>query len=308
LSRTPGGVPEAVADELALRFRMMFRELEEVATMVSAEELGAIEDLIARRLYPWVAASGVGERALHKPAGYAGDFQTIRMVYADQPLGSCWAGRFIDARILESPAAWAVKNRRALLVAEIEQTRVQARAEGRRARVATLGAGPAEELFDVHAGVGSVADMPLCTLVDMDLDALGHVADRAAAEGCAEALQPLATNIARAALGRSEARLVEQDLIYSAGLIDYFKDNLLVRLLDWIHAGLRPGGRTLLGNFHRENPTRRMMETVLEWELIHRDEDDMRRIFAKSKFGADNLRFCFDPSGVNLFVEATRID
>lgn len=309
MSRTAAGVPGEVEEELALRFRQLFRDLEAASAELSAAALGELNALIAARFYPWVAASGLGDRALHKPAGYAGDFQTIRMVYADVPCGSCWGGRFIDARILESPAAWAVKNRRGLLTAEIEASVTAAAAAGRRARIASLGAGPAEELFDLwhrlQAG-GARERMPRCTLVDMDDGALEHVRRRGDAEGCADALQPMPVNLAWAALGRTDARLVDQDLIYSAGLIDYFKDNLLVRLLDWIHAGLRPGGRVVLGNFHPDNPTRRLMETSLEWVLIHRDEDDMRRVFARSRFGADALRCFFDPSGVNLFVEATR--
>lgn len=314
MSRTPTGVPAAVEEGLAQRFRLLFRDIEASSSAMSEPTLAELGELVARRLYPWVAASGLGERALHKPSGYAGDFQTIQIVYADVPLGSCWAGRFIDARILESPAACAVKNRRGLLAAKIEETTAAAAAAGRRAQVASLGAGPAEELFDVWRRLAAsgveVAEalgrMPLCTLVDMDFGALDHVCKRAAAEGCAAAVRPMPANIARAALGRIDAALVDQDLVYSAGLIDYFQDDLLVRLLDWIHAGLRPGGRTILGNFHPGNPTRRLMETVLEWELIHRDEEDMRRIFARSRFGADDLRFFFDPSGVNLFVEATR--
>lgn len=313
-ARTPAGVPAAVEDELARRFRLLFREIEEASADLGDAAIAGLSELLGERFYPWVAASGLGERALHKPAGYAGDYQTIRMVYADVPLGSCWAGRFIDARVLESPAAWAVKNRRALLVAEIEAAAAAAAEEGRQARITSLGSGPAEELFDVwqriaadgSRGAEALARMPICTLADMDFGALDHVCKRAAAEGCAAALRPLPANLARAALGRSDVALADQDLIYSAGLIDYFKDNLLVRLLDWIHAGLRPGGRVVLGNFHTDNPSRRMMETVLEWELIHRDEEDMRRIFARSRFGCEGLHFFFDPSGVNLFVEATR--
>ncbi len=314
MSRTPTGAPATFEEELAERFRLLFGRLEEASALLPAPALAELTSLIAQRLYPWVAASGLGERALHKPSGYAGDFQTIRIVYDDVPLGSCWAGRFLDARILESPAACAVKNRRALLVAKIEATAAAAAQEGRRAKIASLGSGPAEELFDVWGRLGEGGErgpeargqMPQCTLVDMDRGALEHVAQRAAAEGCASALEPMPANIARAALGRIDAALADQDLVYSAGLIDYFQDDLLVKLLDWIHAGLRPGGRTVLGNFHPDNPTRRLMESVLEWELIHRDEGDMRRIFARSRFGADDLRFFFDPSGVNLFVEATR--
>ncbi len=110
------------------------------------------------------------------------------------------------------------------------------------------------------------------------------------------------SNLVYLALGRQALALPPQDMIYSIGLIDYFSDPFVVKLLDYIHDRLRPGGRVVLGNFHPRNPTRLWMDVVLQWKLIHRDEDDMNRLFRASRFGEDCTEILYEATGVNLFA------
>ena len=97
-----------------------------------------------------------------------------------------------------------------------------------------------------------------------------------------------------------------RSLVYSIGLIDYFNDKFVVKLLDFAFGLLRPGGRVILGNFHPRNPDKAFMDHVLEWRLIHRDESDMNRLFETSKFGRPCTNIRFEQQGVNLFAEGTR--
>lgn len=76
-------------------------------------------------------------------------------------------------------------------------------------------------------------------------------------------------NLIYLALGRRQLNLPPQDLVYSIGLIDYFNDQLVVKLAD-AHQILRPGGRLVLGNFHPSNPSKAFMDYVLDWRLLHR--------------------------------------
>ncbi len=76
--------------------------------------------------------------------------------------------------------------------------------------------------------------------------------------------------------------------------------------MDYAHALLRPGGRLMLGNFHPINPSRAIMEHVLEWKLIHRTEEDLHRLFAASKFGRPCTKLQFEAEGVNLFAECVK--
>ena len=54
------------------------------------------------------------------------------------------------------------------------------------------------------------------------------------------------------------------------------------------------------------NGLRARLDYVLEWRLIHRDEDDMNRLFEASRFGRPCTNIRFEEQGVNLFAECVR--
>jgi extracellular factor (EF) 3-hydroxypalmitic acid methyl ester biosynthesis protein len=119
-------------------------------------------------------------------------------------------------------------------------------------------------------------------------------------------LRALHGNLIYLATGRQTLDLPQQDLIYSIGLIDYFNDDFVTKLMDWIFDHLRPGGRAILGNFHPKNPTRAFMDHVLDWRLIHRDEAKMDELYRASKFGKPYTSIFFEEEGINLFAECVK--
>ncbi len=106
----------------------------------------------------------------------------------------------------------------------------------------------------------------------------------------------------RPSTGRTTLELPPQDLVHSIGLIDSFNDQFVVGLLAYIHGLLAPGGQVILGNFHPRNTSRGFMDHVLDWKPLHRDEDDMHRLFARSAFAAPCERIRFEAEGINLFA------
>ena len=94
--------------------------------------------------------------------------------------------------------------------------------------------------------------------------------------------------------------------MYSIELIDYFDERIVTRLQTWIRSCLAPGGRSILGNFHPNNPTRGLMDHLLDWRLIHRDEADMVRLADAAGFALGTTRCRFEQAVVNLFSIATR--
>lgn len=116
----------------------------------------------------------------------------------------------------------------------------------------------------------------------------------------------VAENLIQLPLGRSQTHIEDQDRVYSIGLIDYFHDALVVKLMDLAHDMLRPGGRVILGNFHRRNPAREFSNHVLEWRLIHRTEEDMNRPFGASHLGRPCTAVRFERQGINLFAACVK--
>lgn len=251
--------------------------------------------LVRREMHPYLLLTRIVERIYTKPRGYAGDFLTIAWMYANEVGGHSASGRAIDAAFLGRPAAKAVRNRRGLLVGEIGQ------ALERGGKVTSMACGPAEELFDVFGGLQDKSALS-ATCLDIDLQALALVSDRRDREHLKRQIRLEQANLVYMATGRTKIDLAPQDLVYSIGLIDYFQDRFVIALLDWVHALLAPGGKVILGNFHPQNPDRALMDHVLDWKLIHRDEHDMNRLFEASQFGAPCSELRFEPEGVNLFA------
>ncbi|WP_187394940.1 SAM-dependent methyltransferase [Pigmentiphaga aceris] len=260
-------------------------------------EVGA---LMQREMLPYLLMTEVAERFYAKPRGYAGDYLTIDMIYRNQPGGYGRLGPLIDACFLDEPAARAVRNRRALMAAEILHV-LDARPD---ARICSLACGPAYEIRDIFSAYPNVPAR--FTAIDSDREALDFVNRWVAKAGVETRLSTLRGNLVYLAIGRDTLPLVPQDFIYSIGLIDYFSDKLVIGLLDWIHASLKPGGRVLLGNFHPQNVNRAFMDHVLEWRLIHRGEADMDRLFQASSFARPATRVFMEDEGVNLFAECIK--
>lgn len=255
-----------------------------------------------REALPYLLMSELGDRMYSKPRGYAGDYYTIDIMYRDQPSGTGRLGKTVDAAFRRQKANVAVMNRRGLLAEEIERT--VSEADGQ-AHVTSLASGPAAELFDVFETLGDDAKLR-ATCIDIDFQALGFVGDKCGRLGLTRNFNLVNGNLVYLAMGRQSLALKPQDLIYSIGLIDYFSDKFVGMLLNYIHDRLRPGGRVILGNFHTSNPDKAMMDYLFEWQLIHRSEDDMNRLFANSKFGRDCTQIRFEDEGVNLFAECVK--
>ena len=73
----------------------------------------------------------------------------------------------------------------------------------------------------------------------------------------------------------------------------------VVKLLNVIHQRLAV---VVLGNFHPDHPARMGMDHLLDRRLIHRDENDMNRLFRDSRFGCDGAGLILENSAVNIFA------
>ena len=266
-------------------------------------KLAHLEDHIGayvfRETFSFFMRSANIDRWFTKPRGYAGDFYTIELVYEDQPAGDGRLGRFIDRWALNIAAARAVRNRRGLLSNSIGE--VVGRLAGREtSRITSLASGPAREVFDLFTETRQ-PDVHV-TCIDIDNEALAYASERARALGVENRITFAQDNVIRLSRGRGKTTLEPQHLIYSIGLIDYLEDEHIVRLLDWIHDQLLPGGTVILGNFDTANPDKAFMDHVLEWRLIHRTPQDLELLFARSKFADTPVDVRYEEQRINLFA------
>ena len=270
--------------------------------ILSQEEKDAIGIKVRRELAPYILLAHVGNRMYHKPRGYAGDCLTIAEMYKNVEQGVNRIGQLIDRTILDNPAAKAVRNRRALLAEVIRET--VNRCSGSTTHITSFACGPAAELFDVNEQLND--EKVTANLIDIDLQALAHVGARVEQEEMQINIRLHQQKLIHLALGRKEIKLEPQDLIYSIGLIDYFEDKLVIKLINYAYDRLNEGGQLVLGNFHNENPIKAYMDYVLDWKLIHRSEKDMHNLFKASKFGKDCTEIRYENEGINMFAFCTK--
>ncbi len=301
-----GELPEEQKQAIRAGFRLFINALH---TMIGddspldpahKDQLGA---MVQREVLPYLLLTRTAERLYAKPRGYAGDFLSIDWMYDDEPGGSGRLGPFLDRCFMDEKAAQAVRNRRGLLCRAILE-HVE-RHPDRPVHITTMACGPAREVFDVFEQLTDKSRLHV-NLLDIDAEALAQVKGDIEKRGLDDQARLFMANLVYLALGRAEIDVRDQDLVYSIGLIDYFNDDLVIKLMSYAHSILRPGGELILGNFHPKNPDKAFMDHVVDWRLIHRSEADMNRLFETSAFGRPCTDIQFEEAGVNLFASCTK--
>lgn len=263
----------------------------------------AIGAYVFRETFPFFMASHIIDRCYTKPRGYAGDYETINMIYQGEAAGDGRIGPLIDRWAMAQPAILAVRQRRATLTSHIARIRA-AQPSGTQVKITSLAVGPGREFFDV---LESDNERNLfITGVDIDPEAVNFVAARTGELGVSSQIRLIQGNIIRMARGNRPVEISLQHLVYSLGLMDYLQDAIVVACIDWMFDLLLPGGEAIIGNFDAENPDKPFMDYIMEWVLIHRSADDLRELFSRSKFGDRPVEVFSDTTNFQLFARCVK--
>ena len=289
---------EAILDDLKARIRVQGQAIDDHA----AGDL--IWGYIFKEVFPYLMRSRFAERAYYKPKGYAGDYNTIELIYRNRAEGDGRLGCLVDGWVLNQTPARAVRARRRLLHHLLDQQCDARKAQAPPIRIMNLACGPARELCDLFAD-NPLSEMIEAVCVDIDAEAL-QFADQCLRDTRHQARVHFMTmNVIKWAVGRTQHAFQPQDIIYSSGLCDYLDDRLVLALIKRCHDQLKPGGVLIIGNFSTANPDRHFMDRLLYWRLLHRDRDDIIRLFGQTPFGPD-VEIVAEEQGVNLFALARR--
>ncbi len=207
-----------------------------------------------------------------------GGFVPLEMIYDNRPIGDTFIQRLADRYYLNSALGRGARVRLQQATRWLRQQMEERLSQQESVSVLSLASGGAR---DVIAAVGGAdwADRVQYLGVDIDPEAVKYAHERALAAGLNGRFRFELGN----ALRPPRAWKNRFDIVTSLGLFDYLRDSASVRLLDRIHALLRPGG-TLLFGMVTSNPNQRFFEDYMNWKMIYRPPERILELARASKF------------------------
>lgn len=272
--------------------------------------LGKVEDdikslcveFIRKNIGPFVYGAPFAHRAYAKPRGYAGDFEMMNHLYRNEMVGKTLFDQCMHKYFIDEPAGEAVKNRGLYLFEKIKNL-INSADGKRKLKIVSIASGPAKEVqLLLHNYSLLKKDVQVeFTFIDQDEESLKHAQkeilsiNRFVKSNFEFKFLNLAIkNILAAGLPEQD-----YDLVYSAGLFDYFTDPVATLAAQKMLESCTPTGSAIIGNFSKSNPCVPFMEMVLDWHLIYRSPEDLERIFHPA---SKQVVVESESLGVNLFA------
>jgi extracellular factor (EF) 3-hydroxypalmitic acid methyl ester biosynthesis protein len=237
-------------------------------------------------------------RSFFKPHGYAGDYRIIEMMYdleaaaggdPTQPaLVNCLDHFYSTLHSVRG--VWERRHRLARLLRE--------QYERRRGtlRVLDVACGGSRYARDFLESAGPDADVRI-TLIDQDACAVEYVRRQALARWSGR-VEAVSLPIARVGELVRDRRF---DVVISSGLFDYLDQPTATGYAHLLFECLAPGGVLGITNFHREDPSAFCKDWFGDWQLVLRDESEVRSLFPE--VGQTTLDRSGDGSLIMAFCE-----
>lgn len=306
-----GRIRSDVFDELSAPIMEKSAEylvwLEDEGRRVPLDDAVAHRNFAQTSLHPLLLRAPFVYRTFTKPLGYAGDYEMVNQILGDPRQGPNTYFQIVNAAFLKAGVAQAHRNRIDILVESLLRVAQQARREGRQARVLNVGCGPAVEIRRFIAQDEN-PDSIAFTLMDFSeptieytrnkiAEAARETGRRVQVEFVNESVHDLLKRTSRLAPVRESETI---DFVYCAGLFDYLSDKVCSRLLQYFVSRARAGGQILVTNVHSNNSQKVLMEHLLEWHLIYRDEVGLESVLPPER---QDTSIYTDATGLNVFAE-----
>ncbi len=266
-----------------------YQPIFDIVDSLNSEDIDKTRDLMKPILNP----NTIIGFSYTKPFGYNGDFFIIEKIY-QRYINQNSKYRKWDEYFHEFPAAIAVVNRKTL-AKEIFQ-KLNDEACGLSRNVLILGSGPVSETFEFFENNN---DSPLLfDMIDLDKRAIAYAKTKS--KKYLSSMTFYNKNVIRFVPDK------KYDLIWSAGLFDYFKAKHFVYLLKKYYEFLNEGGEMIIGNFNIENPSKKIMEILGDWFLHHRSVEELKSYARQAGISEDNIDVFQEPLGINLFLRVRK--
>lgn len=256
-----------------------------LANDLNSEELNEIRNYYGKE---FLKDTFIGNAFL-KPFGYAGDFLMIDKIYTEHCSKKTFH-RSWDKFFLNHPAAKAVRNRKKYFKTNM----LRILNESNSVSLLNVASGPARDLKELYE-IMDLGKTLKSICVDMDEEAIRYAKNLTS--NFSEHIDFIKKNIFRFTPNAS------YDVIWSAGLFDYFDDKTFVFILSRFKQWCNKNGEIIIGNFNSEhNPSRHYMEIFGDWHLYHRSEKELIQLAKKAGFNPFQISIGREEENVNLFL------
>ncbi|CAJ0729438.1 MAG: class I SAM-dependent methyltransferase [Ralstonia sp.] len=299
---------QELAEPIMLKLKGYMDGLESEAGKVEAELAPAHRTFAQAALHPLLLRAPFIYRTYTKPLGYAGDYEMVNQILSDPREGPNTYFQIVNAAFLRTDVAEAHRNRIDILVQYLSDLAAQAKAAGRTFKVLNVGCGPAVEIqrFIQQHPEPSLLAFELVDFSEETLDytreQMRRAMDRARKTVNVDFVHESVHQLLKRRITADSPQAGDCDAVYCAGLFDYLSNKVCQRLLAYFASRTRQGGAILATNVHSNNPMRFVMEHVLEWYLVYRDEPLMAELLPE---GSHDARVYTDVTGVNVFAQAS---
>lgn len=276
-------IADVIGEWLGRELPSLYSSLAKQMAELSETEIRASIGYFRKKLRHLVYQSPIADRAYRKPLGYAGDYQMMNIIYDSGVTGSTLFSKCMHRYFVTETASKAVRNRAHFLRDKIINVLHHQNPARSPKKILSVACGPARELELALMQAPEVREINHeFQLLDQDTNALQHAQKRLmiASRKLNHKFNVKFLNLAIKNIIVRGLPEDGYDLIYSAGLFDYFSDPVAAMAAEKLFKSVKPGGTLIIGNFDIKNPSQTVMELVLDWELIYRSSEQLLKLFS----------------------------
>lgn len=238
----------------------------------------------ARRIF---ALSSFVRHLQSWPHGYMGDFEAINLIMDNGEYSKSPLGRLIGECVLETPIAQQHREKVKIQAALIAET--CRKKEG--AIIVSVAAGSSRDIESIQATIEETKARVY--LIDSDPDAIADSLKRL--KKIQGQIITNCMNVFRLPKLLNDLREEGDcpDLVFAGGLFDYLDCEHAERFVKSVSSRL-PNGTFMFTNIVRGNAFRPLIETMADWTLVERSEEDMNALL--DLFGREHKSLEKDPT------------
>lgn len=300
-------------DTITARFAELRERASDAAMQCFADPkmLRAAKQYTETTLTPLLLSAPMVQRSYTKPLGYPGDYRVMQYYYGDSFEGDSAFAKVVHKLFVRHPLSAGVCTRKDYVLDWMLQQHDRAiQTNGGDFNVTSLGCGPAREVAEFFSTRSAWPGRVVFRLFDQEKETL-EVAYNGARRGLANSSGQASLecfNLSFGQLLKNTAPLHNggrQHFVYATGLFDYLREPTAQALVGTLYDTLAPGGVLLIGN--AIGPNRHLFEPefILDWTLIYRTKEEMRRLAARLP-GSAQIEVDEEPGGAYWFLRARK--